>query len=115
MARRRNDGPWRRKVLEIRGAFCRSCGVYGEHKVQADHVMPRGQGGESAVENGLVLCGPWGFDCHGRKTRKELLVRPEWLDQDQIDWLAERGWVWWDEAGEVYGPGRNSFAQMQGA
>jgi hypothetical protein len=110
--RRANDGPWRRRCLEERGAYCRSCGEAGD--LQLDHVKPKSQGGKSVVENGLVLCGPWSKvtpgGCHLRKTDSRMLIRREWLDADQIEWLAREGWVAWDDDGEPYGAGMRHFA-----
>jgi 5-methylcytosine-specific restriction endonuclease McrA len=74
--------------------------------VQADHLIPRAHGGPSVVENGLMLCP----SCHERKTNHELLIQPEWLTDDQIHWLAENGYAWWDSTGEVYGTRRRIFA-----
>lgn len=112
--RRRNDSQWRAEVLMIRGAFCRSCG--DTHDLQADHVMERSQGGKSVVENGLVLCGPWSRvtpgGCHARKTESRMLIRYEWLDDDQIAWLQEVGWVWWVD-GIPHGRGCKGFAERK--
>lgn len=78
--------------------------------------MPRGQGGPSVVENGLVLCGPWSTvtkgGCHYLKTITDLQIRREWLDDDQIAWLAEVGWVTWGEDGVARGRGWKHFADV---
>jgi hypothetical protein len=71
--------------------------------------MARSQGGPSVVENGMMLC----RECHQRKTERRMLIRREWLDPDQIAWLADVGWVWWDETGAVWGRGRNGFAMEE--
>lgn len=71
-----------------------------------DHVMPRSQQGPSVVENGLPLC----EECHRRKTEKRMLVERSWLDDDQVAWLAEVGWVAWDDNGQPYGMGWRGFA-----
>lgn len=112
--RRRNDGPWRNEVLEKRGAYCRSCGE--SQDLQIDHVMPRSQGGQSDVENGLVLCGPWSKaspwpnGCHQAKTEKRMTIEYDWLDPDQVEYLALKGWVSWNEQGEPGGHGCRGFA-----
>ncbi len=103
--RRRNDGPWRNEVMETFGSWCRCCKRNGD--VQADHMRPRSQGGKSVVGNGLPLCD----QCHRNKTEHRMLVRPEWLEPQHFTYLKESGWAWWDEAGEVYGEGRKSFAR----
>lgn len=101
--RRRNDGPWRAEVILLRGGFCRVC--WTTRDLQADHVMPRGQGGPSVVENGTVLC----REHHEAKTERRLLYRRAWLDDDQKAWLRDVEWVWWDDDGEVHGRGRRGF------
>lgn len=112
--RRRNDSGWRAQCLEARGAWCRVCGGTGD--LQVHHVVPRSQGGPSVVENGQVVCGPWSTTsphaggCHAAFTEHRLLNRREWLDPDQVEWLAEFGWVRWDDDGEVSGRGCRSFA-----
>jgi hypothetical protein len=108
----RNDSAWRAEVLARRGAFCRACGDTAD--LQIDHVKERSQGGRSVVENGMVLCGPWSRTtpggCHLRKTEARIVVRPEWLDPDQIDWLAQEGWVYWNGEGIACGRGCRGFA-----
>lgn len=114
--KRRNDAPWKVEVHRRYGTLCVSCGA--KRDVQADHMMPRSQGGASDPRNGLPLCGPFsdtGMDCHGRKTASTMLIRPEWLDQEQIDFLAEVDWVHWDEDGQPRGRGWRHFAPMAGA
>lgn len=59
------------------------------------------------MENGCMLC----LDCHQKKTERKMLFRREWLDEDQIRWLAEQGWVAWDEEGIPYGRGSRGFAR----
>ena len=99
-----------------RGAFCRACG--DTYDLQADHVMERSQGGTSVVENGMILCGPWSRvtpgGCHARKTESRMLIRYEWLDDDQIAWLKDVGWVWWEE-GVPHGRGCKGFAERKNA
>lgn len=112
VARRRNDGPWRRECLQRRGAFCRACGYSYEPHLQIDHIKPRSQLGPSVVENGLVLCGPFGRGCHDRKTNSSMLIERDWLDDDQIVWLAETGWVEWIN-GEPHGLGWRHFARLK--
>ena len=85
--------------------------------LEVDHVMERSQGGKSHVGNGLILCGPFhggsspfAEGCHGAKTAGKLLIERDWLDDDQIEYLAEIGWVVWDEHGEPIGRGCRAFA-----
>ena len=106
-APRRNDGPWRAECLAKRGTYCRSCGSV--LNVQMDHIKPRSQGGKSVVENGLPLC----VVCHEAKTESRLQIRREWLDPDQIAWLAAEGWVTWDVHGQPCGEGWKHFAPRQ--
>jgi 5-methylcytosine-specific restriction endonuclease McrA len=105
--KRRNDGPWRKEVMALRGERCRSCGA--TRSVQADHVVPRSQQGPSIVENGLPLC----RKCHDDKTASRLKIQPSWLDDDQIVWLAEVGWVAWDADGQPYGRGWRHFEERR--
>jgi hypothetical protein len=90
-------------VIALRGGYCRACGTTRD--TQADHVKPRGQGGPSVVENGMMLCRTH----HEQKTYSEIVIDYRWLDPDQVDWLADVGWVWWYEDGEPLGPGRRHF------
>ncbi len=77
--------------------------------------MPRSQGGENRVENGLPLCGPWSKlsphsnGCHAAKTARRLKISRSWLDADQIEYLAEKKWVAWDDSGMPYGQGWRGF------
>lgn len=109
---RKNDGPWRVNCLVKRGAYCRACG--STQHLEMDHIWPRGQQGPSIVENGLALCGAWGScGAHALKTAGQLLIERAWLDPDQIEWLAEVGWVEWDdETGAVSGGGWRHFAPI---
>lgn len=109
---RRNDGPWRVNCLVKRGAYCRACG--SSKHIEVDHIWPRGQQGPSVIENGLPLCGSWG-DCgaHDKKTAGVLMIERSWLDEDQIEWLAEQGWVSWSPVdGVVTGRGWRHFAPI---
>lgn len=108
--RPRSDAGWRSDVLFRRGGFCRACG--DTRQPQADHLIPRAQGGPSIVENGLPLGGPFGCGCHDLKTAHKLLVQRDWLDPDQIEWLAEQGHVEWTESGEPVGRHARLFAPI---
>jgi 5-methylcytosine-specific restriction endonuclease McrA len=102
---RRNDGPWRRECIEARGERCRRC--LSTRWVQMDHMWPKSQGGPSVVENGLPLCRA----CHAMKTESRIVIEPDWLDSDQVEWLADVGWVLWDSlTGEPSGRGWKHFA-----
>lgn len=101
---RRNDGPWRDEVLAEYGASCRVC---GDLNVQADHLIPRAQGGPSIVANGLVLCSEWSVvtpgGCHPAKTAHRLKIDRDWLEPGQIEWLEREGHAWWLADGSVAG------------
>jgi hypothetical protein len=56
----------------------------------------------------MMLCA----DCHRRKTEKRMLVERHWLDDDQIEYLANIGWVAWDDKGQPYGNGYRGFAPV---
>lgn len=92
--RHRDDGPWRAEVLRERGAWCRVCG--GTRDVQVDHLIPRSQGGESVVQNGLPLGGSFGCGHHDEKTAHRLLIERDWLDPTQVTWLENEGHARWD-------------------
>lgn len=99
----------RRAVIELRGAYCRVCGKV--RQLECDHIIPKGIGGspsKTCVENGWILC----RDHHEAKTRHRLRIRPEWLDDDQIEWLADQGHAWWED-GEVHGLHRRLFVPGQ--
>lgn len=103
-SQRRNDGPWRAACVDLYGEWCRACG--NSREIQMDHMKPRSQGGRSDVENGLPLCRTH----HEQKTHGTLQIRPEWLTAEQIRYLADEGWVAWDDAGEPHGHGWKHFA-----
>jgi len=109
---KRNDASWRNEVLTLHGPVCASCG--DTQHVQADHVWPRSQGGPSHVLNGLPLCGEFSRNtrggCHVAKTESRMLIQFEWLLPEQVAWLAEVGWVRWDEQGQPTGRGWRHFA-----
>lgn len=42
-----------------------------------------------------------------------MLIRKEWLDPDQVEWLAEVGWVRWLEDGDVEGHGFRGFEREE--
>lgn len=114
---RKNDAPWRNQCAEARGLYCRSCGESDPQRLECNHVWPKGQQGPSVVENGMFLCGwrstvtPGG--CHPAVTEARLLMRRDWLDPDQVAWLAEVEYVWWDDKGEVWGRGSRRFAPVR--
>lgn len=115
--KRRNDSGWRAEVMAAYGPACVSCGDTAH--VQADHMWPRGQGGPSDVRNGLPLCGEFSRNtpggCHPKKTASTIVIEPEWLAPEQIEWLAEVGWVAWDDDGQPYGRGWKHFAPQRAA
>lgn len=80
-------------------------------------MMPRGQGGKSDPRNGLPLCGPWSQNtiggCHQLKTDGRIVIEPEWLEQEQIEFLAAVGWVRWNEAGQPEGLGWRHFGEWK--
>ena len=106
MARRRNDSRWRQECLDAYGQWCRVCGDY---RVQMDHMHPRSQGGKSVVGNGLPLCRRH----HEDKTNGRLRIDPAWLTAEQVRYLEDAKWVWWDEHGEPCGPGWKHFEPMR--
>jgi len=108
--RPRTDSTWRAECVARRGSYCRGCG--DTRQPQADHIIPRAQGGPSVVENGMILGGPFGCGCHDRKTAHRLLVQRAWLDDDQVQWLAEHGHVTWTATGDPTGRHAFLFARL---
>lgn len=112
-ARKHNDAPWRNACIALRGEMCRSCGDTAH--VEMDHIIPKSQKGElrSDTRNGLPLCGAFSRNtpggCHPAKTDGRLQFEFEWFDADQIEFLAEQGWVVWDENGQPTGQGMKHF------
>lgn len=109
--RRRNDAPWRNACIAAYGDSCANCGCSG---CQMDHMIARSQGGPSAVENGLPLCLP----CHTAKTDGKLRIQLEWLEPEQVVWLAAGGpegphAVWDPDTGEVSGRHMKVFADRR--
>jgi 5-methylcytosine-specific restriction endonuclease McrA len=97
--RRRNDSQWHADCVEVRGDLCRVPDCPFPHPVQMDHLIPRSQGGPSIVANGTPFCRAH----HQMKTDHLLLVKPEWLDADQIKWLSDEGHAEWLDDGTVAG------------
>jgi hypothetical protein len=87
------------------GEMCRACGTTRE--VQADHMKPRAQGGKNDVANGLPLC----REHHEMKTDSKIKIEYEWLEDSHLRYLAEIGWVRWDDEGEPYGNGYRHFGR----
>lgn len=116
---RLNDGPWRNACIMARGEMCRSCG--DTNHVEMDHVIPKSQDptARADVENGLPLCGEFSRNtpggCHPAKTASRLQFEFEWFDPDQIEYLAAKGWVAWDDHGQPFGRGMKHFAPKSGA
>jgi 5-methylcytosine-specific restriction endonuclease McrA len=104
--RSRNDSVWRQVCLDRRGRYCRAQDGRCAGPLEVDHVWPRSQGGLSVVENGLPLC----REHHRLKTIGRLRIWRRWLDADQLAWLAETGWVVWNDAGCPEGRGWRHFA-----
>lgn len=110
---RPNDSPWRNQVMAARGEVCRSCGDTSH--VEADHVIPKSQDptARADVENGLPLCGAFSRNtpggCHPAKTAGTLLFEAGWFDKDQLEYLARKGYVDWDEHGQPFGRGMKHF------
>lgn len=104
--RRRNDSQWRADCLELRGEWCRVPECPHPQPVEMDHLISRGQGGPSVVQNGLPLCRVH----HQMKTDHLLLIAPEWLAADMILWLSNEGHAEWLYDGIVVGRHRKIFA-----
>lgn len=110
---RYNDAPWRAEVMELHGERCKSCGDVTH--VQADHVIPKSQDGTARhdVLNGLPLCGEFSRatrgGCHPAKTAGTLKFDAGWFLPEQLDYLASKNWVAWDDQGEPYGRGHKHF------
>lgn len=97
---------WRRECLKVRAAVCVAASLGGcAGQLEMDHCFPKSQGGPYVVENGVPVC----TEHHRQKTNSELRYRREWLAQDQINWLAEIGWVSWAADGSVSGRGWKHF------
>jgi len=112
--RRSSDGPWRDACIAAYGDRCIVPGC-GDRAIEMDHIKPRAQGGRSVVENGLPLCGSWSRTIDGghhlAKTQGRLRFRPEWLTAAQQTYLAQIGWVDWDEEGQPFGEGWRHFEE----
>lgn len=110
----RNDAIWRRDCIALYGERCVAC---GDRRVEMDHIIPRSQGGRSVVENGLPLCGAWSQSVdgghHGMKTAGTLKIRREWLTEAQVVFLAEQGWVYWNDRGRPLGRGYRHFDEAR--
>jgi hypothetical protein len=86
-----------------------------------DHVIPKSQDATARadVENGLPLCGAFSRNtpggCHPAKTAGTLKFEPGWFDPDQLEYLARKGWVDWDEHGQPFGRGMKHFQPKRSA
>ena len=114
-----NDAPWRNACIALRGEVCRSCG--DTRHVEMDHVIPKSQDttARADVENGLPLCGAFSGNtpggCHPAKTAGTLKFEFGWFDPDQIEYLAQKRWVEWDESGQPFGRGMKHFQPKRSA
>lgn len=110
----RNDGPWRKACIEVYGHTC-IVPTCGSRDIEMDHIKPRSQGGESVVENGIPLCGPWSEIVDGghhlMKTSGRIKFEWAWLTEAQRAYLAAIGWVDWDEDGKPFGEGWRHFTE----
>lgn len=114
-AKRHNDGPWRAACVEAYGEVCRNCG--DTTHVEMDHVIPKSQDrtARADVENGLPLCGafsrssPFPEGCHPAKTAGRLRFNPDWFSQGQLEYLAAKGYVDFDDDGNPFGRGYKHF------
>lgn len=112
---------WRGAVMLAGNFQCAGCGYGVVRYLEADHIIPRAQGGLNDVDNGLVLCGEFG-QCkrHPRKTAGEpAIIEHRMLRDEQVAYLSEHGWVEWVETTrladprrqfEPHGPGMKHFA-----
>ncbi len=67
VCRRRPSSRLKRAVLEAQNDRCLACGAELV-KVEFDHVIPLGLGGDNSPENWAAICPP----CHKTKTRSDL-------------------------------------------
>lgn len=105
------DAQWRQKVYALRGRWCRSCGESRPERIQVDHMIPRTPATRWEPCNGLPLCDDFGKGrCHPRKTAHQLAIQRDWLDPDQIEWLAQQGHAEWQPDGTVTGRHCRLFA-----
>ena len=103
----RNLAKWRKSVLNLNGHYC-VAGIKCSGRLEAHHIIYRSQGGKEHAENGIPLCSEHHAAVHART----LLVDWRWLSKASLDYLADRGWVAWDEQGEPYGRGYKGFAAL---
>lgn len=85
-----SDAAWREALTEWLSG---RCGVPGclSVTVQADHIIPRSQGGLSDLYNGWLICPAH----HESKTSGVLMIDPAWLRPEHHAYLAGHGWVEW--------------------
>lgn len=101
--------PLRLETIGLRGGYCRACGR-ADLGLEMDHVIPRSQAPQYAydIRNCTMLCP----GDHQAKTEKRLQYRRDMLDPDQVAFLAEVGWVDWQDDGLPFGRGHRGFAPI---
>lgn len=97
------DADWRRAIEQHFGAWCQVCG--STRDLEADHIMPRSQGGLSDLGNGMLLC----RKCHAAKTAGRLKIAMSVLFTVQVQWLEDHDWVRWAVDGVARGRGCRHF------
>lgn len=106
---RRNLATWRADVIALNGSACAAADSSMSEclgQIECHHLWYRSQGGPDVAENGLPLCTRHHAMVHARL----FPVRPEWLLQVTIDFLADAGVVAWDEWGNPVGRHWKGFA-----
>lgn len=122
------DAEWRIAVMErgsdgVMWPECANCGFSNRPPnyagLQADHLIPRAQGGQNDLLNGVPLCGPFipfinpplrpDGGCHLAVTDGKLKRRIEWLDPEQLAYLSDQGWLRREPDGSLSGKGVNYF------
>jgi hypothetical protein len=106
---RPSEAGFHREVMDAYGRRCAVCLDGGW--VQSAHIVGKGQGGPTVVENGLPLCQA----DHTAYDQYKLRLRFEHLTPTHRRWLAEVGYVDWDAGGQPFGRGHRRFEPLSSA
>lgn len=82
---------WKTEV-KLRDGRCVNC--CSPFYLEVHHIVPRSQGGEDLVENGITFCGFCHVPLFHDKSYK-YKVKKSWLDESQINYIIKKKGAEW--------------------
>lgn len=106
------EAEWGRAVRDWLGVACAVC--RSTYLTQADHIIPRAQGGLNDLHNGWMICGPYDCAAHALITANLLKIDPNLLRAEHLLYLADHNYVIFDPTtGEPFGRGMRRFERLR--